>query len=300
MANRTIKEIGQVLLIPRTDISPFPNQPRKFFDPKALQELADSIKTHGQVVPVHVKELDGKDKDPAHRKFELVDGQRRWHACAMADQHMMKAIVDPIVDEEDQYTNSIIANFDREPHTPLEVAQAVAHYRKNKTIPEIARIFSRSDTWVSLQLKLGRLDPKIFEMMSPTLPDELRLSFSAALLIADVPQERQMEVAQKIVGKRMKIDQARAYVRLFASGLGVKVGSKERSPKADYNVFKNFLDALRRDEAMFLDMLPDYFPNMFYNRHGSDHALTVQRLESAIRCLAKILARVKEAKRKDQ
>jgi ParB family transcriptional regulator, chromosome partitioning protein len=298
MSNREIKKVGEVLLIPREDIRPFPNQPRHYFDQTALKKLADSIRTHGQITPVHVKELGGNGKDPAHRKFELVDGQRRWHACEMVGKQMVRAIVDPIVDEEDQYTNSIIANFDREQHTPLEVAEAVGHFhKKGKKIAEIAEIFSRSEAWVNQQIKIGRLDRKVFEMMSPDRPEEFRLSFAAALYIVELKSpEMQLEAAKKVVSKKMTATRARAYIRLLASETGeIRIGGHKRSPHKDYEVFANFVTRIREDETMFLNMLPDYFSRMFCNRPKEHHKVLVQRLKSALGSLAKLIDKVEKA-----
>lgn len=302
MSNKEIKKVGEVLLIPREDIRPFPDQPRHYFDQTALKILADSIRTHGQVTPIHVKELPINGGDPAHRKFELVDGQRRWHACEMAAVKRMKAIIDPIVDDEDQYTNSIIANFNREPHTPLEIAEAVGHFHKlNKTVPEIARIFSHSEAWVNQQIKIGRLDRQVFEMMSPDRREDLRLSFAAALYIVELKSpEMQLEAAKKIISKKMTATRARAYIRLLASDTGeIRIGGHKRSPHKDYEVFANFVSRLREDETMFLNMLPDYFFRMFCNRPKEHHKMLVQRLKSALGSLAKLIERVEKAEPKN-
>ena len=61
-------------LVPVDQIDPNPYQPRREMDPKALAELAESIRTHGVLEPIIVRPVDSR--------YELVVGERRWRAAA--------------------------------------------------------------------------------------------------------------------------------------------------------------------------------------------------------------------------
>ena len=67
------------------DIQPDPDQPRRFFDEKALADLASSVREHGIVQPIVVT---------SHgQKFMIVAGERRWRAAKMADLKTVPTIV---------------------------------------------------------------------------------------------------------------------------------------------------------------------------------------------------------------
>jgi ParB family transcriptional regulator, chromosome partitioning protein len=74
--------------LPITRISPNPQQPRTHFEPAALAELADSIRTHGIIQPVLVTEAPGLPQD-----YWLVAGERRWRAAQLAGLSEIPAII---------------------------------------------------------------------------------------------------------------------------------------------------------------------------------------------------------------
>lgn len=112
--NRTDK----VYNVPVDNIEPDPNQPRKEFDPEALQELAADIKQNGLIQPIVVKYLraDGFDA-----KYRLVSGERRWRAVKLIGQRMIRAILTRAEDGRVGF---------------LQMAENVK--RENLSIPEIA------------------------------------------------------------------------------------------------------------------------------------------------------------------
>src|SRR5687767_1132892 len=96
----TPETVGEVVLIPWGQIRPFADQPRTYFNQAELQQLADSIAENGQRVPIFVRELD--PWEPPYR-YELIDGQRRWHACDMAKVRRMKSIILEVDDVIEQF-----------------------------------------------------------------------------------------------------------------------------------------------------------------------------------------------------
>ncbi len=79
------------LLIPVEKLVPNPNQPRRDFQPEALQELAASIRTKGVIQPLIVRAMpDGR--------FEIVAGERRWRAAQLAQLHELPAIIRDFTD----------------------------------------------------------------------------------------------------------------------------------------------------------------------------------------------------------
>jgi ParB/RepB/Spo0J family partition protein len=288
-------ETEKVIRVPRKRIRPFPDQPRKFFDQSKLRELAESIKVVGQIVPASVKVLEPPNPD---FDYELVDGQRRWHACDIANVELMKVIVISVKDATEQFLISVVSNFGRADHTPLETANAVKFFRdKGMTGDQIAQIFARSTAWVYQHLKILQLDTTVLAMMSPELPEEKQLGLSAALLIADVPQNLQKKIADTIIDQRMKVNQARNFIRQRAEKMGFRVGDPTRVPSDDYRVFRSFIGRLRRELDMFLEMPQSFFDKMFQYREVDDYDAVINRVEDNINELQALLQALQRAKK---
>jgi len=96
-------------------IRPNPFQPRKEFDPAALEELAASIRVHGVITPITVRKMfDG---------YELVSGERRLRASKLAGLAEIPAYVMSVTGDAQMLELAIIENVQREDLNPLEVAQ---------------------------------------------------------------------------------------------------------------------------------------------------------------------------------
>jgi ParB family transcriptional regulator, chromosome partitioning protein len=110
----------QALRIPIQDIRPNPDQPRQAFGPEALQELADSIRQHGILQPLLVRELpdDG---------YELIAGERRLRAAQIAGLTEVPVIIhNGSTDTADERLQlSLIENLQRSDLNPVEEARAI-------------------------------------------------------------------------------------------------------------------------------------------------------------------------------
>jgi ParB family chromosome partitioning protein len=290
--------IGKVILVSRHLIRPFPNQPREYFDATELASLARSIGKWGQLVPAFVKELHGQNG--CAQKYELTDGQRRWHALAMAGVEKMKVIVKEVRNEDDQFLQSVMANFGRAEHTPVEIAKAIGRFKaKGMSETEIADIFAKSQSWVNMHYKILKLVPEVLEMMSPTLPEEERLLFCTATMLADMPKDLQLATAKIIVKRKLKINQARSLIRQRAARMGFKVGDPTRKPSDDYRNLCNFLARIRRELEIFEEMPQDFFDKMFQFREDEDWvkvSLAIELISDKVTSLKSGLARARKKK----
>src|SRR5215469_4224221 len=92
-------------------------QPRQYFDPEKLQELADSIKsTGGLLQPIVVRPI-------ANNHYEIVAGERRWRAAQLAQLTEVSCLVCQYTDEQ-ALQASIVENISRADLNPIEEAQA--------------------------------------------------------------------------------------------------------------------------------------------------------------------------------
>lgn len=103
------------------DVEPSPFQPRRRFDPGALERLASSIRSAGVMQPVLVRPRTAGAGEP---KFELIAGERRWRAARLAGLSVVPAVVAPITDAEAAEW-ALIENLQREELGPLERAWAL-------------------------------------------------------------------------------------------------------------------------------------------------------------------------------
>ena len=97
------------------EIRPNPIQPRKSIDKVKLSELAESIKVHGLISPILVRKF--------NTKYEIIAGERRFHACRLAGMKTVPVIVKEVSDDN-SFKLSLIENLQREDLNPMEESEA--------------------------------------------------------------------------------------------------------------------------------------------------------------------------------
>jgi len=217
-------------------VKPFAGQPRKRF--RRIKQLAESIRTVGQVTPIVVTacEEDGFDA-------ELVDGQRRLEACLEGNM-LVKAVVGGDLAAGDRYVRSVAANFCRQNHDAVEIMEAVLTMKANgRTTEEIGGVFGKTVSWVLQYASLRKLAPEVIERLK--VPgDEAKLTraqrraggkmtFSLALLLVPLPPSIQLKAMGGILAGKMGLAEARTFVHRLAAGQGQQVG-KRVSPRGQF------------------------------------------------------------------
>jgi ParB family chromosome partitioning protein len=157
-------------------IAPNPHQPRRDFDPDALQALAESFGEQGVLQPVLVRPRAGGT-------YELVAGERRWRAARLAGLERIPAIVR---DREDAAAleAALIENMAREDLNPIEEARACAALVEELglTRQEIGRRVGRSRVAVSNLVRLLDLPDEVIELLRTGALSE---GHGRALLLAE-------------------------------------------------------------------------------------------------------------------
>lgn len=247
------------LNVPLGFVRPFKGQPRKKFPKKALQELADSIKAVGQIVPAIVKPI-GRDS------WELIDGERRWQACKLSGIDTIKAVERDVVDEAEQYRLSVAANFGRSDHTPLEIAGAVHALRESgMTWEAVAGVFGKSLTWCQYYLKLMDLDPEVAELLESD-GDEPRLHTGAAVRISELPPHLQRRVAKKAIANGYGLFETNRLIRQTAKENRIQLSGRERKPGDDWAVLVKFIHSTYKELQPFLEMSEEELAGLFVGR----------------------------------
>lgn len=140
------------------EIRPNPNQPRKFFDEEALQELANSIKVHGVIQPLVVN----KDGDG----YMIIAGERRWRASQIAGLEKVPVIVKNYTEKQVKEI-SLIENLQREDLNPIEAARAIKQLMDEYKLTQevVAERIGKSRSNVANTLRLLNLSPDVIKLV---------------------------------------------------------------------------------------------------------------------------------------
>jgi ParB family chromosome partitioning protein len=201
---------GQDVTVPFTDIRRNPNQPRKYFSPESIKRLSLSIDQGGQIMQGLIR------SKPDTTPYELIDGERRWHAIAWIPEErrpLYRARLIAADDDVVQFLISGIANFNREGHTPMETAETIDQMLRFKIpMQEVAALLGLSKFWAEQMHGLKKLSSKVQEMLDPELPKDKRLPLTAAIEISKIEPKLQAELAQRVLSKDVTISRLRGEV----------------------------------------------------------------------------------------
>jgi len=246
---------GGVIKLDPWRVKPFAGQPRKRF--RGIDKLAESIWQVGQVTPIVVTPLREKDFDA-----ELVDGERRLQACRSMDLPV-RAIFGRDVSAGDRFALSIAANFCRQDHDCVEIAEAVEKLQaQGRTYNQIASIFGKTNTFVAQHLAIRRLHPDVQEMLKRAgdeakqshkqLRARGRMTLSVALLLVPLKPTDQVRAAKHIAKKKLSIAASRNYVYNLGKKRGQTLG-KSTSPRQRFHVLWNQTDTYRHALARYAE-----------------------------------------------
>lgn len=200
------------------------NQPRKIFIEDTLEELATSIKNHGVIQPIIVRNIDNG------RKYQIIAGERRWRAAKIAGLEKIPAIIKEY-DSVQRMAVSLIENIQRENLNPLEEAQAIQSLLSecDMTHTEVADSIGRSRTTVTNILRLLNLTGEVKAMINSGL---LNMGHARALLCLTSVQ--QIEAAQIVSLKNFSVRETEKLVQRMTMGQAKKVdsGNQEYQTKA--------------------------------------------------------------------
>jgi len=192
----------QVASLPIADIQPNPLQPRSVFDSSHLEELANSIETHGIIQPLLVR------RKGDH--YELIAGERRLRAAKLAGLAEVPAIVQDYADDR-ILELALIENIQREDLNPIETAQALdrLHSEMKLSHEEIAARTGKDRTTITNLIRLLRLPPEVQLLVA-----ERRLSMGhARAILGLVNPDLQLQMAEKAAAQGFSVRQVERLVK---------------------------------------------------------------------------------------
>lgn len=205
------------------DIEPNPKQPRRDFEEKALQELAESIKLHDIIQPITVTKL-------ASGKYRLISGERRWRASKLAGIKDIPAYVRQANDTE-LLELALLENLQREDLNAMEVSLSYKRMMEelDYTQEQVAERMGKDRSTVANFIRLLKLPPDI---QLAVRSGELSMGHARALINVDTI-DKQLFIFKEIKEKGLSVRQTEALVRnLYKQGGGVKKSSKSQLPPA--------------------------------------------------------------------
>lgn len=218
----TIKETSGpsgLLQLAIEKIVPNPFQPRTRFNEPELDELSDSIRQHGVMQPVVVRQT--------VRGYELIAGERRWRASQRAGLAEIPALVRDL-DDQQVAALALIENIQREQLTAIEQARALARMRDQFSMDQtaLATMISSSRSNVANLLRLLNLSQGVQSML-----EEGRLEMGHARALLPLPENMQVKTAEDVLRSQLSVRQTETLVkRLLSDNSKRDQGSDQKDP----------------------------------------------------------------------
>ena len=177
-------------------------QPRQEFDSVKIQELAESIKKHGVLSPILVREV-GLDK------FEVIAGERRVRASKIAGLKTIPSLVNQKEDQE-ALEAALIENLQREDLNPVEEARGYDRLKREfeLTQDEIAKATGKARSTIANSMRILSLSPKILDMIS-----QGALEKGHAKILSGLDTTKAEQLAEAISQKKLTVRQAEALLK---------------------------------------------------------------------------------------
>ena len=194
-----------------------PGQPRTDFDPAALEELAQSIKTYGLIQPITVRPIE-------KGRYQLISGERRLRAAKLAGMTEIPAYVRS-VDEIQSIQMALVENIQREDLNAIEIA--VSYQRLldegNLSQDELSEKVGKGKTTIVNYLRLLKLSKEVQIAVRDS-----RISMSHARVIVGFEDfEIQNKLLDEILRKNLSVHEAESLAKKIA---------KEVKPRRKINV----------------------------------------------------------------
>ena len=220
----TQPQIGSFEPIPLSAIRPSATNPRKHFDPAALEELTQSVRELGVTVPILVRQcFDQEDGDPTD-DFEIVTGERRYRAAQNAGLETIPAIVRELSDAE-AMDLQMVENLQRADLHPVEEAEGYrALMAGGATAEDCAKKAGKTLGYVQQRLKLLSLEVDAKQLFA-----DGHMTLGQALLLARLtPRDQQKALIYLLGIGQWEINKDNTPAKLIAGRIANAHGTRVR------------------------------------------------------------------------
>ena len=192
--------------LPISQVQPGLNQPRKRFEQEALDDLTDSVRTHGIIQPLTVRRL-------SSGYYQIIAGERRWRAAKAAGLKEVPAVVIE-ADDRKVMELGLIENLQREDLNPVEEAKGYQVLLKDHglTQEDISLRMGKSRPAIANALRLLDLPDVVLQLL-----EEGRLSAGHGRAILAAPSKSdQRALAQRVVEEGLSVRQTEELAKKLA------------------------------------------------------------------------------------
>ena len=225
----------ELLIVPIGRVEPREDQPREYFDPQALEDLADSIRQYGLIQPITVR----KRNDDY---YQIIAGERRWRASQVAGLQKIPAYI-VSVEDQNAMEMALVENIQREDLNAIEIALAYQHLAEasGMTQAKISERVGKSRAAVTNYMRLLKLPAQVQMALKN---HEIEMGHARALLSIDSPSQ-QIKLFREVQQQQLSVRKVEEMVQALKSGDDVKtargkIAAKNQLPE-EFNVLKDRL-----------------------------------------------------------
>jgi len=193
----------EVVQIPVENITANRFQPRTIFNEERIEELAQTIQTHGMIQPIIVREIE-------EDRFEIIAGERRWRAVQSLEWDHISAIIREMNNTETASV-ALIENLQREELTVIEEASAYAQLIELHSLTQeaLAQRLGKSQSTIANKLRLLKLPDEVREaLLNKTITER----HARALIVLSDP-EKQTQMLHLILEQELNVKQTEEMVK---------------------------------------------------------------------------------------
>ena len=248
---------NEIMYIKLDDIIPNRFQPREVFDEEALNKLADSIRQHGVIEPILVR--------PVSNKYEIIAGERRYKASALAGLTKIPALVRQLDDKESSIV-AFIENEHRSDVSAIEEARTMDRIIKNNgmTQDELAKELGVNQSTIANKIRLLNLPLEVQESL---MHNEISERHARSLLSVK-NEEKQIELLNKIKNEKMTVRELDSEIKNMNNNLnnGNNMDYGVNKSEFNYNSYQEQTPIQNEPKSVqednnFMKFLSDYDKN---------------------------------------
>ncbi len=219
----------KIMQVPVKDIVPNRYQPRTVFVDERIEELSLTIRTHGIIQPIVVRQFD-------EDKFEIIAGERRWRAVQKLGWETIPAIVKEFNDAETASV-ALIENLQREELSAIEEAIAYSKLLELHSLTQeaLAQRLGKGQSTVANKLRLLKLPSEIQDAL---LQKKITERHARALIPLKQP-EKQVAVLAEILEKQLNVKQTEERVVKLLEASNPKPKAKRKAFSKDMRIAMN-------------------------------------------------------------
>lgn len=216
--------------VPIEQIRANPNQPRREFDPNALEDLAESIRQIGIIQPITLRKMDDG-------YYQIIAGERRWRASQLAGLNAIPAYI-RTADDENMMQMALVENIQREDLNAIEIALAYQNLmeRYQLTQDKLSERIGKNRTTIANYLRLLKLPAQVQMALQFK---EIDQGHARALLSLNDPT-LQVKLFNEIREKGYSVRQVEEMAKALNNGETIKSGKKQLADKGQKRLPEEF------------------------------------------------------------